>query len=173
MSTIAPTPARPTLLDLVKLPGTQRVPVTVQVANPAVGLDWSQQVPGGVVWRVETIFATYTASAAVSTRIPQIVLTDGNNIIFRRGAISGVTANVVQTLSWARLCTANEAVAGVSTVAYFFPDLRLPGGFFIRTTTIAKDAGDQWSTVTLFVTELRPPVDADWGALGGGAGEVV
>ena len=126
---------------------------TVAVANPAAGADWSVQVPAGVTWEVQSVYAQLATSAVVANRFPVLVVQDagGNTLLDANPGGGGQTATQTHKYTWAIGAGSNQNTSANPSAP--IPDMVLPGGSTIGTTTLNLDAGDQWSAVSLFVVE--------------------
>jgi hypothetical protein len=116
----------------------------VAVGNPAAGADYSIIVPAGVNWLVRSFRMQLVTSAAAANRFVTLRVDDGAANIF--ADISGGTvqaASLTFLYTWANglPVSANNNVFtnGLPT------EMRLPGGFRIRTVTAAIQAADQFS----------------------------
>lgn len=125
----------------------------ITVPNPAVGAEWSLTVPAGVNWFVLGITALFTTSAAVATREPAFVFTDGAAHIVGLTSAFTITASVSFTL------VANVGVIPFSQSTIFgnpqVPfDLRLLAGWTVGSNTNLIDVADQWSAIVVTVEEF-------------------
>jgi hypothetical protein len=120
----------------------------VAVGNPAAGADYSIIVPAGVNWLVRSLRVQLVTSAAVANRFVTLRLDDGAGNIF-----ADITGGVAQTASLTVLYTfanglqpsANNSVTNTGLPT----ELRMPGGFRIRTVTANIQAADQFSGAAL------------------------
>jgi len=129
---------------------------SVQVANPAAGADWVTSVPAGARWLVQSVRAVLTASAAVANRIVHLVITDGGgNTLFNVAASGNQVAG--QAIGWSA-CGGVQAALNDGAGLLPLPDVAsYLQGWTIGTATTAKDAGDQWSAISLNVLEWIEP----------------
>lgn len=132
------------------LPGEKRA---VTVPQPAAGADWSVSVPGGRQWRVQSLRALLTTSAAVATRTPRLSYSDGTTIWWEGGDPAGYAASLVGRLCFIPLGSINNTGGQGVPTQDPLPDLWLVPGTVISVTTGGLDVGDQWSGIALFVEE--------------------
>lgn len=120
----------------------------VAVGNPAAGTDYSIIVPAGVNWLVRSIRAQLLTSAGVANRFVTLRVDDGaGNIFADLPCGAAQTASLTETYTWApglTLSNVNNANTGGLPV-----EMRLPGGFRIRTVTANIQAADQFSGLAL------------------------
>jgi len=126
---------------------------SVTITNPAAGANWSITVPAGASWTLTSARATLATSATAANRIPDLQIKDGSgNIVL--DALAGVaqTATLTDVWSW-------SVGAVTSTVLGATNSVGLPGGFDLNAgwqivqVTANLQAGDQWSSIVLGVTE--------------------
>lgn len=121
----------------------------VQQTNPAAGAEFTIQVPTGVIWRFRSLCAQLHTSAAAGTRLPQLFIDNGastSRVIFRAHDQGGTGANVTQDYEWApALDTFNNLSAPWKNTIP--PDLALPGGARLTTSTASLDVADQWQNI--------------------------
>lgn len=132
--------------------------VVKTVANPGAGNQWTATVPAGKRWKVISAVATLTTSAVVANRIPGIVLTVGGVPVFaNQWGGAGVTASLVRTiLSQQGTTLGSSAGPFNSTVIPITLDYTgwLNAGDTIASTTVAMDAGDTYTNISLVVLEI-------------------
>lgn len=126
------------------------------VAQPAAGAEWSFTVPAGASYRFETLFFTIVTSAVVANRILRLQITDGTNVVYEGSANASLTASATYRFGLAR--SAPDLVAIGFTTGLFLPDIWLPAGYVLQTSTPNKDVGDQYSAVRGIVSVSS----ADW-----------
>ncbi len=137
------------VIDAIEGPGAL---YNIVITNPAPGVDWTQLVPTNARWRIRSIVATFTASAVVATRIPRLVFfPSGLFTAVFEGPVT-ITAGQAFQITWA----AGFGVAGFQGVAanLFMPAemiLMQAGLFKVQTQNL--QAGDQWSSIVIYVEE--------------------
>lgn len=124
---------------------------TFTIANPAAGADFSVTVPAGEQWILRSMAAVLATSAAAATRTPVLLIMDGSgNVSMAAGQGDAMAAST--TWTWSFYPGATDL--GVSTSpahAPIPPDLRLPPGYVIKSSTAGLQAGDQWSAIALMI----------------------
>lgn len=128
----------------------RRYPLTVSVANPAAGADWTATVPAGRRWHVQSVIGTLTTSIAAANRRPRLLVTDG------LVTLVAVPSGVAETASLAWVNVWGDGLVSTNDGLYVsqgMPDMYLAAGAQIKTSTAAIDTADQWSGVYVFVTE--------------------
>lgn len=129
---------------------------SLQVSNPAAGADWSQTVPTGARWRVESIVATLTTLVAVANRIPTFIVDDGVNVVFQVDVIAAEVASSAKV--YCLTAGQTPATGAGSTISLPLPGpLVMNGGWRIRTSTSGLQGTDQWSGISLNVEEWIQP----------------
>ncbi len=122
----------------------------VKGVTPAAGADWSVIVPGGRAWRVVSIAASLVTSAAAANRAPGLVVSDGSTQFVNAGPSGVQAASLTYAYGW------YHSAAGIGFSTWRtqpIPELFLPAGFVIASSTALMDAGDQWSAPVLWVVE--------------------
>jgi hypothetical protein len=126
--------------------------LSVQVANPAAGADWTLVVPGFRRFSIQSFQATFTASAAVANRNISVIVDDGVNTVWTHDASAAVTAGqAVQVVA-----TGTSAPVGVITTVLPIvlpPSLRIFAPMRVRVSTGNIQAGDQWSSIWFLVEQ--------------------
>lgn len=120
--------------------------------DPAAGVEISETVPTNAIWRLQSFLARLVTDATVGNRFPTLLLDDGANV-FQRYPNSALQA-ASQTMDWQwSPIGAAFGSAGSFQLGFIPPDLYLPGGFRIRTSTGGIQAGDNWGAPNLLVEE--------------------
>lgn len=149
-------PRARTILDEFRLEQYEVTPRVIPVASPAVGVDWSVVVPGGVVWQIQAITSTIQTSAVVATRNVALTLTDGSNLYYRYGSSVSTAASATRRYMWIRSLGFDGGASGGLGTHSPCPSFPLPGGHILSGVTQNMDAGDQWSLIVLYVIEYDP-----------------
>lgn len=130
------------------------------LGNVALGAELNFQVTIPAVWRLIAFAGTFACSAVVGTRFPAIGVKDaGGNLVYRTPLLTTLAASQSGEFNWA--LGYGSAMVGVPP-RYFGPltDLGpLPQLFRIVTSTTGIQAGDQWSSITVWVEERVFPID--------------
>ena len=120
----------------------------VAIANPGAGTDYSFTVPLGVNWLVRSLRLQLVTSAAVANRFVTLRVDDGAGNIFADisgGTVQAASLTFLYTFAAGLPVSANNNVFTNGLPA----EMRLPGGFRIRTNTTALQAADQFSGLAL------------------------
>lgn len=128
----------------------------IKVAQPAVGAEWVQVVPGGVWWEVLAVAFLYTASAVAGNRVCsfQHQTQEGVRVAgFTNGAVQAATFSADYTYA----AGIGSTISGNTILAPLpSPPLIVPGGDRLTSLTALRDVGDQYSNIVLTVVELAP-----------------
>lgn len=131
-----------------------RVLRTIKVATPAAGAEFVVPVEGGRVWRPIAVRGLLTTGVAVANRIVNLVVTDGNDALMTLPNQGPQVASQVDAYTWAEgFVGPTGTIGAVGSAATGMPTLALPAGYTLRSSTLALDVADQWSSVTVFVEE--------------------
>jgi hypothetical protein len=128
----------------------RRSRIVVPVAQPAVATDWSVPVPAGHVWHLLAVQALLTADANAANRVPVLQLSDEGLVVVSIPVAANITANQAITVCWA---LGSTSLAFGSNQALPLPSVDLEPGGSVAVSTAAKQAGDQWSAVRLWVLD--------------------
>lgn len=124
--------------------------------NPAAGVEISETVPPGAVWKPISLIATFVTSADVANRLPSIVLDDGTNIYFTQ-EVTGLQTASSTVLH--EIAVGLERLAVVSTNKQLGIPIgtKMAAGNRIRTLTANIVAADNWGVPQLLVEEWIQP----------------
>lgn len=133
-----------------------RLQRTVVVPNPAVGADWSQVVPGGVIWELLSLDVIFATSAVVATRVPALYVRDSDNrALYHLSMPASLAAS--GAAEWTLAVGLGVTTSTTAQAAPLpSPAIVLQPGSIVRVTTTALDAGDQWSNIFMTVREWSP-----------------
>jgi hypothetical protein len=131
---------------------TTGVLFTQSVSNPTVGSDWSYTLPYS--YRLSRVYAEYSASAAVATRYPSLIINGGFGWAL---TASGITASGIFFVQATKMMSAPALPIQMPPSANVqlsgFTDLGvLPYNSTISSSTASIQAGDQWSNIQLAFT---------------------
>jgi len=126
---------------------------SVQVSNPAAGADWVATVPTGARWKLTALFATLAAANAGGVRSVRLLIDDGANVLFEVPASATQAINTTASYSYGQGAGGPITADAVVIEAPLANDLYLLAGWRVRTATGAINAADQWSAISLDVTE--------------------
>ena len=127
---------------------SQPTVVSLTVANPAAGANFSQTVTAGQVWEVFAIRALLTTSATVAARSFSIVFDDGANFNFRHEAAVSQAASLVYAYNCNPVGVLWTPIA-LNTYLVPIPPVMLPAGSRIRSIVNNIQVGDQFSEVEI------------------------
>lgn len=124
--------------------------------DPASGSDFSESVPTGAMWRVQSVISTLSCDATVINRTAHIIFDDGASVVYRSLVNSNVVASQTAMLVWG-----NSGAAGVTTGVSphgFIPDsMHISAGFRVRSSIVGLQAGDDLDAPVLYVEEFMNP----------------
>lgn len=151
----AGTPAYPNgkIESSIEGPGLLR---SITGTNPAAGVEISETVPTGALWRFISLKASYNPDATVATRQPRLNFDDGANIYMQSGVGGQPTASSNQVFTWANF-GAEDNSAGTANTQCIPSDIYLPAGHRVITVTTSIQAGDEWSAPQFAVEEWIQP----------------
>lgn len=129
---------------------------SIQVANPAPGVEWQQVVPAGVLWVVLSACWSLIASAVAANRRSRLSWVDGGNIIVL------ASPNVAQVASTTVVYTAPASVSGaadpnnsLSLLLAAPGEVVLRAGGRLQSSTPSLQGADQYQAINLLVEEYR------------------
>lgn len=126
---------------------------SIHVTNPAAGVDWQTQPGTGVRWRLISFNAVYTASAAVATRVPNLIITDGAaNRVFTGVPTQGIVASAAVSVTGSTVIQPNITASNTVTVPLPL-GMIVEGAQIVEVITQAIQAADQWSAIFLNVEQ--------------------
>lgn len=129
-------------------------PTLKKVTTPAAGATASLPVPGSRVFRLLSVQATLTTSAAVANRVPTLQFLDGDGGEWLRIPGQGSqAASLTDVWTWCAGVGAEYTSAAGGQVLPL-PDLLVPSGFSVTLNVVNIDVADQLSVVRAFVEEF-------------------
>jgi hypothetical protein len=133
--------------------------VTVTVANPAAGADWSVTVPNRERWSLKFLRERLISSAAVANRFPGVQVTPNSNLAMYARTANAMSASRTEDFTWgATLPDQAEPAAGTArTVPLPQTDAFLEAGTQVASSTDNLQAADQWTGVALVVEKWAVP----------------
>lgn len=128
--------------------------VTYTGSNPAANTEWSETVPTGKLWRILAIRATLVTDANAANRRVGVTITDGTNTVFKSNDESTQAASLTHSYN-----IAPQEGHAVADVEHYTPlpiaqSFLVPGGFVIASTTVSRQAGDDWGAPVFMVEEF-------------------
>lgn len=118
---------------------------------PAAGTDWILTVPAGVLWIPVSLSVSWNASAAISTRTPTFQMAYNGATFYVVGAPMQLGANTATTFTLAVNIGQSQSLDQDSRQQLPLPVVVLPPGATISSSTVNLQAGDAWSTQSLYV----------------------
>lgn len=125
-----------------------------QAPQTAPGVDWTLTPTGLGTWRVLSLTAILTASAAVANRTVVLVADDQTTTFLRVPAVAAQTAGQVVHYDAFDGASVSNTLATDQLLDWPRGGLVLPQGYRLRSVTGGIDAADQWSSVAAMVEEL-------------------
>jgi len=120
--------------------------------DPAANVEISETVPTGARWRPLSWRATLVTDANVANRVVDLIVDDGTNVIVQRSAISVQAAS--STFAYIAAQGGDLGSSGNNQILIPWPaGLWLPAGFRIRTSTLNRQATDNWGAPQMLVEE--------------------
>jgi hypothetical protein len=120
--------------------------------DPAANVEISETVPAGVRWRLYSVVYNFITDATVANRDVNLILDDGTNEIWKAGGASTQVASINRTYYAAAAGYSPALLTNGVTVP--LPEaLYLASGYRIRTSTNARQAGDNFGAPVYLVEE--------------------
>lgn len=119
-------------------------------ASPAAGSGFSFTVPGDELWRIMSLRTVFTASAAVATRVPKLLINDADGLEIIRIAANGTeTANGSSLCQWLRT-DGLDGVQGDGSFLMSLPRMFLQPGWQIAVTALNIQAADTFTAIRMW-----------------------
>lgn len=148
-------------LDRVaKLPPTSYTYEVRPIASPPAGTDFAIPVPSGEVWRLHAVRATLTTSAVAATRLPHLTIDDQTSIAAQYVAGAGTATGLVTVYNWIAGYPVTLAAIEGGLVDVPIADHVVSMGWRIRPVTVALDAGDTWTAITVTLERINTPPES-------------
>lgn len=146
--------SQPPIASLVKndLNTASMATVTTGTA-PAAGAEWSQTVPTGESWQLNTIRFSLVTSVVVANRLASITFDNGTATILGRFPSTQTEPASTTNSYTASVDIASSGLLGTE-ILVSLPRMQLPGGFRIRSLTTAIDVADQYSAPVFYYTRF-------------------
>lgn len=144
------------LTELVLGTAYQRV---IAVPNPSAGHGWTVTVPGGMAWRLLTVYSQLTTSAVSATRSPFLLVTDGTTILYRLPAGGTVTASSTLLMTWGVDFPLTASPIGSAALTPLPGRVLMMPGWVLALSVAGMGAADTLTGTSLLVVERRlgPP----------------
>jgi len=124
--------------------------LSIQVAAPAAGADFSQTVPGNRIWNLRSCRISLTTAVAVANRYVILQITDGTNIKVRW--YPAITQPAGQTTEYDFQQGSLSQTGGAPFILSYIPTpFFIRSGWVIQTATVNIQAADQFSAAELIV----------------------
>lgn len=120
-----------------------------RVSDPPAGGDWAFTAPGIATVRIVALRARLVTSAVVATRIPILEMDDGTDVVAASPPGSSTAASLTVDHSAVAGGDSLAVLGSLATWAMPHDGFTLLPGWRVRVSTVALDAGDQWSQVRL------------------------
>jgi len=121
--------------------------------TPPVSTEISETVPTGARWQLISFYAQLVTSAVAGNRNVYMIIDDGVNELLRAPEVVTQIASASAIYIWLTGYGTSQYPSNVAEVATLPTPLFLGSGFRIRTSTVAFQAGDQWSLIRYLVRE--------------------
>lgn len=137
----------------------RRSRITVPVAAPAAGAEWSLVVPGGHIYVPLAVHWRLVTSATVNSRVARLAIGDGVQQIVDVPPNASQAASLTYSYAWL------PSPSGILTGAFMLsslPEVELLTGWTIGSVTALLDAADQYDQVRVLVDDMTVrsgPVD--------------
>lgn len=124
------------------------------VPNPAAGADWTFRFTAGAWYRVLLATWTLTTSAQVANRSPSLQLLDGDGLVRFQSVdpLALVASKAAIVSAGVGMPTTSGGSGLAATIG--MPDILIPAGWSLASTTAAIQTEDQASAIRLLVEEL-------------------
>lgn len=124
--------------------------------DPAAGVEISETVPAGALWRLITLLTILQADATVISRRPALHISDGSTVFFKSSNPGTFAANATGNVNWT--AAGDESAVTILANRALLPNyLLLSAGFVITTVTANLQAADDWGAPQLLVEEWIQP----------------
>jgi hypothetical protein len=139
--------------DAPRKPGDGIGSRRVVTSTPGAGVDPLFQVDSGALWEPLHLFGTFTASAGVATRSPQLrIRTNGVTTTYLSSGSGSVVATQVAQVS-ACQNTPPVPILPLDIALLIPPRLMMVNADDISVVTVNIQGGDQWTNAALLVRE--------------------
>lgn len=131
-------------------PGALR---SITGTQPGAGANLSETVPTGARWEIVSVYATFTTSATVATRVVSIIVDDGTNNLHAMSPQQTQTASQSIAYSVSQVSSAGFSNSDNKYAVPLPEGLRLGAGFRFRSSVNNLQAGDQFGAPQLLIKE--------------------
>lgn len=126
-------------------------------ANPAAGAEITHTIPTNEVWKIIAMRFSLVNDGTAANRITKIRITDGTNIL---GDWEPVEVTVANDNTPFTVSSAGSSynISGAAHTHILIPNnIILPAGYTIGTSTVALQAGDNYSAAQIFFERFFMP----------------
>lgn len=124
--------------------------------NPAAGVEVSETVPTNARWRLVAFLATLVTDATAATRTAQLLIDDGVTTFLLILPTTTQIASLTRQYNGKAVGLDPQPI-GTQLTWGLPPDIYIPAGGRIRTSTINLQAGDNWTAPQYMVEEWLAP----------------
>lgn len=129
----------------------RRSRVVQLVPAPAAGADWTLTVPAGHLFRLRSILATLTTSAAVANRVARLQFGNGDATFLDLPPAAVQAASLGIRYAWV---PGPQAIVVGTGALQFMPAMDLDTAWTVGTKTDLIDVADQWSAISALVDDV-------------------
>lgn len=126
---------------------------TLSRPNPGAGAEFTITAPGQGAWRITSLRALFTASAAVASRVPSLILANSEGDCAIIPPSAAVTAGLAVSLSAYSGSQPFGAAAGPQLWGFPTDGVTLLPGWTLRSSTALIDVGDAWTLIRFTAVE--------------------
>lgn len=124
--------------------------------DPAAGVNISETVPTGALWKLKSLRFTLATDATVANRATILTITDGATELWRCFGNASIPASTTIVTIYSDIGTRDTGLSSCNQT--LLPrDFLLPQGYVIATAISSFQAGDNLSALQLFVEEFMNP----------------
>lgn len=121
------------------------------VTTPAAGADWTFTVPPSSRFKIVSLNAVLTTSAAGANRQVQLIITNaGGSVVWVGSASANIPASTTANVSATGL-SGGTPIITTDVFVPLPPDLFLEGTFILKSLTVGIQGADQWSAIQMYV----------------------
>lgn len=128
--------------------------VTYTGSDVAANTEWSETVPAGKMWRIQSIRNTLVTDANVANRRVCVTITDGTNVVFKTQSSSVQAASLTHAYNVTPIVGKDAADLEHVVPLPLTESFVLPAGYVIASSTLNKQATDNWGVPYFLVEEF-------------------
>ena len=130
------------------LPGETPFSGLYNLPAPATGAEWTMTVPSGQFWQILAVTAEIVASAVATNRVANLFVKTSTTTIYVATTPAAITASQTAFVSW---FIGSSAFSNGTRQTAPMPDIILPPGTIVQSSTDNLDTGDAWQATRFFV----------------------